>query len=214
MSRRYPAFVCLAFFVVALSVGNPLSQAIDDEDQTNAKKLPILVELKERISELVAKSHPKAKTYFQNDELLCEYETETFMVHGRLMSGGYSKKPIAQVGPNANGFLIRINVEEFDNGSGNQAGGLVLGVYRQIYWNDYINVYKITGTNRVIHLRLSYGVVKSQENRKLFDELRKTLTSYGEPILKITKEPEPPKGGFDGREQRQEWGLFRDVAEQ
>lgn len=214
MSRRYLLSASSAFLLIALLIWIPFSHALDDEPVVKAEDSPILVELKGRISELVAKIHPEAKTYFQDNCLVCEYETMTFMVHGRHKGGGYSQKPTAMVGPNKNGFLVRVTIEDFSDGAGNQAGGLVLGVQRHIYWSDYINEYKIPGTNRVLQLQLSYGATYP-DTRKLFDELRKVLAKTGEPILKITKEPEPPKGGFAGWEERRaEWNLFRDVAEQ
>ena len=216
MSRRCLLFVSSAFAVVALLMCIQSSHAIDDDAETNAGISPVLVELKERISELVEKSHPEAKIYFRGNYLFCEYETMAFLVYGRGKDGVYSHNPTSTVGPNRNGFLIRLNVQEFDDGLGTQAGGLVLGVRKGVYWSDYVNHYRIPETNQVIHLQLSFGTT-SPEARKFFNEFRKVLANTGKPSRTVTKKPEFPKDENELErfaERRQEWNLFRDVAEQ
>ena len=174
---------------------------------------PILVKIEGRLKEIVQKAHPEATIRFRDelhDELVCEYETQIFMIHTRNRFGTLLVPARHVEGPNVHGFLVRICVTQRSRG-----GSAVqpFGIKSEIYWHRYINEYEIPGGQDVVKLELSYG---GGPNTKLLREIRTLCAEFGTPVFKIDKKPELLKEGYSLQEYdsaEQAWAYFRDIDE-
>ncbi len=207
-------FCLSAFFaLIAVFVLASFTSAFDDDAEIKTERSPILVKLEGRLKEIVQKAHPEATVHFRDeahDELVCEYLTQTFMVHSVGKTGTVSAQARKEVGPNLRGFLVRITVQE-DSYSG--PSGRPYGVHFATYWHRYINEYKIPGGQRVVLLDLSYG---RRPNTKLLSEIRTLCSEFGVPIFKIDKKPELLKESSNWRDYdsaEQEWEYFKDIVD-
>ena len=213
MSRRYMLLASSAFALVTLLVWNLVAHALDEDVEVKAEDSAIPVKLKERISELVAKSHPEAKTYFQGDELICEYRTQTFMIHAVDKGGTVDEKPFEEVGPRDGGFIIRIGTRMAPYQG---AAGKPYGVQRARYWHYYRNEYQIPRSKRVVRLDMSYGSLTYdyRHNAKLFREIRTFCSAYGKPLFATRHRPEFKNVAWSDVESAdEEWMYFRDLPD-
>lgn len=132
---------------------------------------PALVALKARLHTLLQRDQPKATVAIQsepgdNATLHAEYQTQTFLVYSRAMTGQISAKPYAQVGPNYQGFRLELSVQP-----GPYAGQAVVPQdLREPYWQTYIDAVPLKGGNQYLAVRLSYG---EQTNSRLLDKLKR-----------------------------------------
>ncbi|MFM9963953.1 MAG: hypothetical protein ACKV2Q_22350 [Planctomycetaceae bacterium] len=170
---------------------------------------PISDELVTRLKSVVLKAHPEAKCDLKDGELICEFRTQTFMLHAVDRGGAVAKTAHEEVGPKDGGFIIKVAVWKAPYEG---AAGKPYGVHRRIYWHDYINEYKMLGSERVVRLDLSYGI---EPNTTLFREIRALCSAYGTPLFQVKRERSDFKN-ISWREvdsADEEWRYFNDAPE-
>lgn len=107
-------------------------------------------------------------SYSSNDTLEFRYHTRKFMVHSGTMIGKFSEKAIEQTGPDYDGFILWGQLQ--DAGVANQA--VTPQVIRNPYWNTYLDVTPLTGTNKQIYWGLSYW---GHTDQKVLSQIKETL---------------------------------------
>lgn len=214
MSPRHMLPASFALLIATLLGWVPFARALDEDAVVKAEDSPILVELKKRISELVTKSHPETKVTLADDELVCEYRKQKFMIHKVGKGGSVSENAHEEIGPTHGGFVIRIGLRDHPYQG---ASGKPYGVHRRHYWHDYINEYQIPRTERVVRLDLTYGnlTYDFRHNAKLFREIRTLCEAHGEPLFAVTEKRPEYKNilASDVESAGEEWEYFRDVPD-
>lgn len=119
---------------------------------------PALVMLQSRLErdfqKLDAKPTFEIPVAYEGRNLIVRFKTRTYIVHPRRgMSGGFLETTEKREGPSDQGFLLRVQVEQL--GEPNQA--LMPQVIREPYWNSYLSVYPIKGTQKQLYFCLSYA---------------------------------------------------------
>lgn len=100
--------------------------------------------------------------------LIIKYRTRKFMVHSGSKIGRFSEKAHEAVGPDFDGFMLQVHVQ--DAGTVNQAR-TPQTVWRP-YWKTDLDVTQIAGTSKQIYWGLSYG---SSPDGSLLSRVGKTL---------------------------------------
>jgi len=103
------------------------------------------------------------------------YHTRKFIVHSGTMIGKFSENTIEQTGPDYDGFKLWVQLQ--NAGVVNQAE--TPQVIKAPYWNTYLDVTSITGTNKQVYWGLSYWGRTDQ----------KVLSQIKEALWKLDKSP-------------------------
>lgn len=106
------------------------------------------------------------------------YRTQTFKVHGGSMTGEFSKEAHEEVGPTFTGFVLFVDVQK--KGEVNQAA--TPQTLRRPYWETFIQVTPVAGSDRQLYWGLSHG---SRTDTNLLAQIR-------EAVEKLSEEPNPP----------------------
>ena len=98
------------FAIVFASLLFVMTSVTSALDECESRLAPIPDELVSRLKNVVLKAHPEAKCDLKDGELICEYRTQTFMIHGVDRGGEVSEIPHEEVGPKDGGFIVKVAV--------------------------------------------------------------------------------------------------------
>jgi hypothetical protein len=115
--------------------------------------------------------------------LTVSYRTRTFKVHGDSKTGEYAAEAHDEAGPTAKGFVLFVEVQK--RGEVNQAK--TPQTLRRPYWETYIQVTPVAGSDTQLYWALSYG---SQTDAKLLAQIRQAIeaVSGGSPVIDATEQ--------------------------
>jgi len=123
---------------------------------------------------------PEVKTN-EASSLTVSYRTQTFKIHGGSMTGAFSKDAHDEVGPTFKGFVLFVAVQK--RGEANQA--VTPQTLRRPYWETYIQVTPLAGSDKQLYWGLSYG---SRTDTNLLAQIRQA-------IEQLREEPNPASHG-------------------
>jgi hypothetical protein len=104
-----------------------------------------------------------------NNDLTIKYNTDNFMIHSRDKTGYISPNAIEKEGPNYNGFLIKLSVQD-----GQYSGvAMIPQTLKKPYWKTFINAYPLSNNTQYIWCSFSYGV---RTNKELIEEVVDSLS--------------------------------------
>ena len=154
---------------------------------------PALIAVAERLREVLKTAQPKATVEIRGDEIIAEYQTQKFMVHRRDMIGAISAEAHQELGPNYQGFLLRLRLSV---GALVNMQAFLPQELSEPYWKTYIARYNLRvveagiGSDdyerhvrtRYEHLQMafSYG---SRSDQKLIEQIKETVASYAKEAL-------------------------------
>ena len=130
---------------------------------------PELVRVIDGLQPVVAALLPKPEVKMNGDSsLMISYQAQTFKVHSNLMTGEFSRETHDEIGPAAKGFVLFVDVQP--KGEVNQA--MTPQTLRRPYWQTYIEVTPIAGSDKQLYWSLSFG---SHTDSNLLSQIRKAL---------------------------------------
>lgn len=112
--------------------------------------------------------------------LRVSHRVQTFMIHDRSMDGRIATEAREEVGPSHQGFVLFAEVQPA--GTVNQANTPQL--LRRPYWETWIDVSPLPGSDRQVYWGLSYG---SRTDTNLLSKIKAVLGGPGVPS------PRPPR---------------------
>jgi hypothetical protein len=137
---------------------------------------PVLVALSNQLKRLLHSSQPLATvawdTSGSDSALVAQYQTQPFLIYGRYQTGELAAKPDTEIGPNYQGFLLKLGMR-----TGKYTGQFV--VPQELhgpYWTTYVNAVPIKGGNRYLWVSLSYGI---QSNAVLLKQITQMVLAAG-----------------------------------
>jgi hypothetical protein len=162
-----------AMLALSFCVADP---AVSDE----AGKDPIhpaLIGLEMKFKSLLKNSCPDATVAIardKEDELVVQYRTQKFTVHGTDRLGNYNEKPHEKLGPNRRGFLLRVTVQK-----GSYDGPLAIPQeFSEPYWKTFLAEHPIRGgaaDMEYLWVRLSHGAGADEQ---LLAKIKKTVADF------------------------------------
>ena len=93
-------------------------------------------------------SYPSGTT-----SLVVSYRSQLYKIHGRSMNGEISPDAHDETGPSFKGFVLRVHLQ--DKGEVNQA--VTPQTLQEPYWQTYLDVTPISGTQKQVYWALSFG---------------------------------------------------------
>ena len=96
------------------------------------------------------------------------YRTQTFKIHGGSMTGEFAKEAHDEVGPTFKGFILSVDLQK--KGEVNQAA--TPQTLRRPYWETYIQLTPVAGSDRQLYWGLSYG---SRTDTNLLAQIRQAV---------------------------------------
>jgi len=100
--------------------------------------------------------------------LTVSYRAQTFKIHGASMTGEFAKEAHDEIGPTFKGFVLFVDVQP--KGEVNQAG--TPQTLREPYWQTYLQVTPLAGSDKQLYWGLSYG---SRTDTNLLAHIRGTI---------------------------------------
>jgi hypothetical protein len=143
-----------------------------------------LVELEPILLKVMQQAQPQATLAYTEGELVGQYQTQKFMVHTIYKTGAISEQSREELGPNFQGFLLKLTVQK---AAYQGAADWPYGVWHRIYWDTYINEYQLPDKTGYLRLELSYG---ARSDTKLLSDVRRAIANYATPLFKDTEAPE------------------------
>jgi hypothetical protein len=130
---------------------------------------PELVRVMEELQPVVANLLPKPEVRMNGESsLMISYQVQTFKTHSNSMSGEFSKEDHDETGPTYKGFVLFVDVQP--KGEVNQA--TTPQTLRRPYWQTYIDVTPVAGSDKQLYWGLSFG---SRTDTYLLSQIRKAL---------------------------------------
>ena len=102
--------------------------------------------------------------------LTAAYKSQMYKIHGIQMTGEVLTNAHDELGPSFKGFVLQVHLQEL--GEVNQA--VTPQTLRRPYWQTYLDVTPLAGTQKQIFWGLSYGV---RTDTNLLAQIRFTLDS-------------------------------------
>ncbi len=115
---------------------------------------------------------PKVTTNSQSS-LAVSYQTQTFKIHSGSMTGEFSKEAHDEIGPTYKGFVLFVDVQP--EGEVNQA--VTPQTLRRPYWQTYIQVTPVAGSDKQLYWGLSFG---SRTDTNLLSQIRQAIEGMKE----------------------------------
>ena len=100
--------------------------------------------------------------------LTVSYKTQIFKIHGGSMSGEFAREAHDEQGPTAQGFMLTVSVQQ--KGEINQ--GVVPQTLRAPYWQTYLQVTPVAGSDKQLFWGLSFGM---RTDAKLLAQIREAV---------------------------------------
>lgn len=175
------------FLLIGLAVllGSPIyaDNAIERYD-------PVLKKVEENLRPFLKGLSPQPSIEYakHSKSLTIKYRIRKFMVHSPSKIGRFSEEAHETVGPDFDGFMLRVHVQ--DAGTVNQAA--TPQTILQPYWKTDLDVTQVAGTSKQSYWGLSYG---SRADESLLSSVRKALLELEGPIgvgLPTRREAEKP----------------------
>ena len=160
-----------------------------DDDQPEVPH--IIMVLKEELEQMLAKTHPKATVRLEDNSLIAEFDVRKYSVHGMGKDAEATEGLFERVGPTARGFVVKLwstNHKYVAQAS----GAAEWGEFRKLYWNKYINEYKIHNENKYVHLQIDYG---GFPDTKTLDAIVRMVMRHGEPTFITPWDNQPSRWG-------------------
>lgn len=104
--------------------------------------------------------------------LSVSYLARTFKTHAPSMTGEFAEEAREEVGPAAKGFILAAEIQK--KGEVNQA--VVPQTLRRPYWDSYVQVTPVSGSDLQIYWSLSYGLSADAD---LLARIRQAVESFG-----------------------------------
>ena len=145
--------------ITSCTLGNETSNKQDTELQT------IQNQLKAVLSNLGNEVSFKS---LDSELFEVSYHTRKFMVHSGSRIGKFSEDIFERVGPDNDGFLLKVYLQ--DKGTPIQAN--TPQTIKEPYWNTYLDVTQLTGTDKQIYWGLSYW---SHTDQIILSQIKETL---------------------------------------
>lgn len=124
--------------------------------------------LSAEIVPIIRRHFPAAEVTVGPGRLIAKHQTMQFTVHGVLKDGTIRPKPHQEEGPQADGFVLGINLQEGSYGG----AALVPQELRQPYWTTYFDAPSLEGGKHHFQIAFSYG---SRLPREFQQEIRAVL---------------------------------------
>ena len=102
--------------------------------------------------------------------LTVSYQTQTFKIHGASMAGEFAKEAHDETGPTFKGFVLSVSTQP--KGQINQ--GMTPQILRRPYWQTYLQVTPVAGSDKQLFWGLSYG---SRTDPALLARIRQAVES-------------------------------------
>lgn len=145
--------------------GNLSAEEIGPELKTVADALQPIFEKLESKVEIVPSSQGKSLSF--------AYQAQIFKIHGRQMTGEVQPNAHDELGPNFKGFVLKVHLQ--DKGEVNQA--VTPQTLKEPYWQTYLDVTPLAGTQNQIYWALSYGV---RTDEGLLTKIKQVLANLKE----------------------------------
>jgi hypothetical protein len=131
---------------------------------------PVLKQVAVALRPVLEKLDPQADIAYPGSasSLVVGYRSQPYKIHGRSMTGEVSPDAHDEIGPSFQGFVLRVHLQ--DKGEINQA--VTPQTIGEPYWQTYLDVTPIEGTQKQIYWALSYG---SRTDANLLSQIRKAL---------------------------------------
>jgi hypothetical protein len=133
-------------------------------------------EYQSKLQSAIRQFDTKAVVVMEDGAYVYRHHTQTFKIHTILKTGEVSEKAHDEEGPNVDGILLDVTLQDGPY----QGAAVIPQDLKGPYWTTFINAYQVAD-GRYLWLRLSYG---SRADKKLMDAIK---TCFG-PIL-------PPETG-------------------
>lgn len=101
------------------------------------------------------------------------YRTRSYRVHGASMTGEYEKEAREETGPDSDGFILQVDLQE--KGRINQAD--TPQILRRPYWETYVQTTPVVRSDKQLYWGLSYG---SRTDKKLLARIRGAIGKVAE----------------------------------
>lgn len=134
-----------------------------------------------KLSERLRAAAPDAAITTNDATLTASFQTMTFKVHGRFMTGEIAKEARDETGPTHTGFLLNASLQP--KGEANQA--VTPQTLQRPYWLTDLDVTPVAGSDRQLYWSLSYG---SRADTNTLAKLRAAVRSLG-PTAPTTGKP-------------------------
>ena len=115
---------------------------------------PLFAEVTQRLKPIISHLSPdQVEIIPEAADLTVSYQTQNYKIHGGSMTGEFSKEAHNETGPTFKGFILTIQVQP--KGEINQA--VTPQTLRRPYWQTYIQVTPLAGSDKQLYWGLSYG---------------------------------------------------------
>ena len=154
----------------------------------------VLTAIKGQLEQVFQKLDPKPTFEFPNGcagrSLIVRFKTREYVVHPNI-KGHVAETTVKREGPANDGFLLNIYVQRL--GEINQT--VVPQVWREPYWDTYINVYPVKNTQQQLYFCLSH---RGGTDRTLIEKIKKVAKQTGDkaPLSEQEGLPTQPAAGF------------------
>jgi len=185
-------------FVALRLAGIPCSA--DEHSAEQGRIPPAAIE---RLRIVVTEKAPDVEITVDDDDLGggCRFveRCQQYRVHGvkgQRITDGFKKESWRELGPMADGFLLKLNWKaKLDGG----AGGLGwTPVFAWQYWRQYSHCYKLPGDQGYVVMTWHYG---SRTDMTILESVLTELAAFGEPVYDVEKH------GWDEKSARLQKGL-------
>ncbi|MDA1138632.1 MAG: hypothetical protein O3B01_08620 [Planctomycetota bacterium] len=150
--------------IIAAGMAMTMTEGADADKGSDLKQVAIALRpVLEKIDLDADISYPSGTT-----TLVVSYRSQLYKIHGRSMTGEVSPDAHDETGPSFKGFVLRVHLQ--DQGEVNQAD--TPQTFQEPYWQTYLDVTPIGGTQKQIYWALSFG---SRTDTKLLTKLRNAL---------------------------------------
>ena len=139
---------------------------------------PALRTVEERLRELLKKELPDAKVEAVDAGLTARFDTLTFTLHNRDMTGRIAREVHTEEGLNNKGILLTLTVDQGKEYHGQAA---VPQTLREPYWQTYLNAYPLADGDQHLWLVLEYGGRVDEKLVKKIDALIAEATKAAAP---------------------------------
>ncbi|HLZ53090.1 MAG TPA: hypothetical protein VKS19_01295 [Verrucomicrobiae bacterium] len=155
--------------------------AISTAYASAGESTPVLQRVEQAIKPVLTglSPHPvvKSEQGENGPTLIVQYEVRKFMVYSPYMTGGWSTNAFEEIGPEAKGFVLTINIEKL----GEPEQLVTPQTMREPYWETYLAITPIAGTTNQAYWALSCGARADPALQERIKQAVRSLTANDDP---------------------------------